>query len=44
MHVRGSYIVDLLDVIMPKNLKEFDEIYVVMEVMESDIRKLSRSN
>lgn len=44
MYVKGPYVVELLDVIMPRNLKTFDEIYVVMEVVEADLRKLARSN
>lgn len=43
MRVKGPYVVELLDVIMPRDLKNFDEIYVVMEVVEADLRKLARS-
>lgn len=38
-----KYIVKLIDVIAPPELDEFNEIYLVMELTESDLKKISKS-
>ena len=37
------YVVNILDVIEPKNLDTFDTLYVVLELAESDLKKVIKS-
>lgn len=37
------YVVNILDVIEPKNLETFDTLYVVLELAESDLKKVIKS-
>lgn len=37
------YVVNLLDVIEPKDLNNFDTLYVVLELAESDLKKVIKS-
>jgi mitogen-activated protein kinase 1/3 len=37
------YVINILDVIEPKNLETFDTIYVVLELAESDLKKVIKS-
>lgn len=42
-NLRHKYIVELIDIIEPKDKKHFDSLYVVLELVESDIRKVVKS-
>ena len=35
--------VELFDLIMPKDLSNFDTLYVVLELAESDLKKVIKS-
>jgi mitogen-activated protein kinase 1/3 len=37
------YVINILDVIEPKNLETFDTLYVVLELAESDLKKVIKS-
>ena len=37
------YVVNILDVVEPKNLDTFDTLYVVLELAESDLKKVIKS-
>lgn len=37
------YVVNILDVIEPKNIETFDTLYVVLELAESDLKKVIKS-
>ncbi|CCF73394.1 mitogen-activated protein kinase [Babesia microti strain RI] len=37
-------VVKLLDIIIPSNMETFDELYVVLEIADSDFKKLLRSS
>ena len=37
-------VVSLIDVIMPENEEEFNEVYMVLEFCESDLKKLLKSS
>ena len=37
------YVVNILDVIEPKNQESFDTLYVVLELAESDLKKVIKS-
>ena len=41
--LKHPYIVNILDVIEPKNPDKFDTIYVVLELAESDLKKVIKS-
>jgi len=41
--VNHSHCVQLLDIIVPKDLKNFDEVYIVLEIADSDLKKLFRT-
>jgi mitogen-activated protein kinase 1/3 len=43
LNLRHPYIVQLLDIIEPTDLKTFDTIYVVLSLSESDLKKLIKS-
>jgi len=36
-------VVELFDVIEPKNIETFDTLYVVLELAESDLKKVIKS-
>ena len=37
------YVINILDVIEPKNAETFDTLYVVLELAESDLKKVIKS-
>ena len=37
------YVINILDVIEPKKLETFDTLYVVLELAESDLKKVIKS-
>jgi len=37
--LKHPYVINILDVIEPKNLETFDTLYVVLELAESDLKK-----
>jgi mitogen-activated protein kinase 1/3 len=41
--LKHPYVVELFDVIEPSNLETFDTLYVVMELAESDLKKVIKS-
>ena len=41
--LRHPYVINILDVIEPRNLETFDTIYVVLELAESDLKKVIKS-
>ena len=41
--LKHPYVVELFDVIEPKNLEGFDTLYVVLELAESDLKKVIKS-
>ena len=41
--LRHPYVINLLDVIEPKNLETFDSLYIVLELAESDLKKVIKS-
>lgn len=42
--VKHPYIVNLIDVIVPGSYQLFNEIYMVLEFCESDLKKLLKSS
>lgn len=42
--LKHPYIVDLIDIIEPKDPSNFDILYVVMEYAESDLKKIIKSS
>ena len=42
--MKHYYVVNLLDIIIPGNLSSFNEIYMVLDFCESDLKKLLRSS
>jgi len=43
-HLKHPCIVELVDVLEPKDPSTFDQLYVVMEYAESDLKKLIKSS
>ena len=41
--LKHPYVINILDVIEPKNMETFDTIYVVLELAESDLKKVIKS-
>eukprot|EP00435_Cladocopium_sp_Y103_P037620 s147_g10.t1 len=41
---RHEYIVRLYDIVAPVNMAKFDELYLVMEICDSDLKKLCRTD
>jgi mitogen-activated protein kinase 1/3 len=41
--LKHSFVVELFDVIEPKNLASFDTIYIVLSLSESDLKKVIKS-
>jgi mitogen-activated protein kinase 1/3 len=42
--LKSSYVVDIVDIIEPKNPETFQEIYIVLELADKDMKKLIESN
>ena len=42
--LKHPYVVELFDVIEPKDLENFDSLLVVMELAESDLKKVIKSS
>ena len=42
--LRHPYVVELIEILEPKNLESFDTLYVVMEYAESDLKKVIKSS
>jgi mitogen-activated protein kinase 1/3 len=41
--LKHPYVVELFDIIEPKNLETFETLYVVLELAESDLKKVIKS-
>lgn len=41
--VQHPYVIRIYDVIEPKNIETFDTVYVVLELAESDLKKVIKS-
>lgn len=41
--LKHPYVINILDVIEPRNPDSFDTIYVVLELAESDLKKVIKS-
>jgi mitogen-activated protein kinase 1/3 len=41
--LKHPYVINILDVIEPKNPEGFDTLYVVLELAESDLKKVIKS-
>lgn len=41
--LKHPYIIELIDVVEPKDRKNFDEIYLVLELADNDLRKVIKS-
>lgn len=41
--LRHEHIVKIVDIIVPENLNKFDEMYIVLEIADSDFKKLCRT-
>jgi len=41
--LRNEYVVNILDIIEPKDPEKFDDIYIVLELADKDMRKLIES-
>ena len=41
--LKHQYVVELFDLIEPRNLETFDTLYVVLELAESDLKKVIKS-
>jgi mitogen-activated protein kinase 1/3 len=41
--LRHPYVVELFDIIEPTDLEKFDTLYVVLELAESDLKKVIKS-
>jgi len=41
--LKHPYIIELYDIVEPKNLETFDTLYVVLELAESDLKKVIKS-
>ena len=41
--LKHPYVVELFDIVEPKNLATFDTLYVVLELAESDLKKVIKS-
>merc|ERR1719150_2065364 len=39
-----AHIVQLYDITAPSNMRTFDELYIVMEICDSDLKKLCRTD
>ena len=42
--LKHPYVVELFDIIEPKNLDNFDTIYLVLRLSESDLKKVIKSS
>ena len=41
--LKHPYVINILDVVEPANIETFDTIYVVLELAESDLKKVIKS-
>uniref|UniRef100_A0A0G4GZ90 Mitogen-activated protein kinase n=1 Tax=Chromera velia CCMP2878 TaxID=1169474 RepID=A0A0G4GZ90_9ALVE len=41
--LKHTHVVQLLDIAVPRDLKHFDEVYIVLEIADSDLKKLFRT-
>ena len=41
--LQHPYVINIIDVIEPKNNETFDSLYVVLELAESDLKKVIKS-
>ncbi len=41
--LKHPYLVELIDICEPKDMASFDTLYVVMELAESDLKKVIKS-
>lgn len=41
--LKHPYVVELFDIIEPKNLETFETVYIVLELAESDLKKVIKS-
>jgi mitogen-activated protein kinase 1/3 len=41
--LQHPYVINIFDVIEPKNAETFDTLYVVLELAESDLKKVIKS-
>lgn len=41
--LRHPYVVELFDIIEPSDMEKFDTLYVVLELAESDLKKVIKS-
>lgn len=41
--IHHPYVVNIIEVLEPKNVESFDTIYLVMELAESDLKKVIKS-
>ncbi|KAF0682966.1 Aste57867_24979 [Aphanomyces stellatus] len=44
MHLNHPYLVNLLDLIRPASLREFNDVYIVADLMETDLHRVIHSN
>jgi len=42
--LKNSYIVNMVEILEPTDRENFDELYVVLDLAESDLKKLIKSN
>jgi mitogen-activated protein kinase 1/3 len=42
--LRHPFVVELIEILYPKDSENFDSLYVVMEHAESDLKKIIKSN
>ena len=42
-NLKHPYVVNIVDVIEPRNLETFETIYLVLELAESDLKKVIKS-
>ncbi|CAK4081385.1 unnamed protein product [Aphanomyces euteiches] len=44
MHLNHPYLVNLIDLIRPNSLREFNDVYIVTDLMETDLHRVIHSN
>jgi len=42
--LKHEYVVQIYDIVAPSNVSAFDELYIVMEICDSDLKKLCRTD
>jgi serine/threonine protein kinase len=40
---KSNYVTKLLDIIEPKNINNFKDVYIVLEYMDADLKKVMKS-